>query len=73
VKYLERSFSVPIQVDIPQEEWDRIFRRDTVAAELINDLQRQVYELKAELAKLGKLYDDLFVKVVALDDSEEEV
>jgi hypothetical protein len=73
VKYLERSFSVPIQVDIPQEEWDRIFRRDTVAAELINDLQRQVDELKAELAKLGKLYDDLFVKVVALDDSEEEV
>lgn len=26
MKYLNRKFSVPIQVDISQEEWDAIFK-----------------------------------------------
>lgn len=26
MKYLQKSFSVPVQVDVSQEEWDAIFR-----------------------------------------------
>jgi hypothetical protein len=71
VKYLERSFSVPVQVDIPQEEWDRIFRRDNMAAELIGDLQRQVDELKIQVAQLGSLYDKLWEAVENLKDDDD--
>jgi hypothetical protein len=27
VNYLKKSFTVPVQVDIPQEEWDAIWAR----------------------------------------------
>jgi hypothetical protein len=27
MKYLQRSFMVPVQVDVSQEEWDRIFAK----------------------------------------------
>jgi hypothetical protein len=28
MKYLEKKFSVPIQVNISQETWDRIFKKE---------------------------------------------
>lgn len=28
MKYLEKRFSVPIQVNVSQEEWDKIFKKE---------------------------------------------